>query len=519
MKDLTKNSQEKKERRQKSVDIKSLVYGKIPPQAKDLEEKVLGAIMMVPEAIDRVLEFITDESFYVSAHQDIFRCMVSLHQKGQPTDISMVVEELRRVEKLEMVGGPYYVTQLTNKVVSAASIESHAKIIAQKFLGREMIRVGMEMVNEAYEDSTDVFQMLDEAEQQLMSLGQKHVNGEVKGIDSVLVKAHQRIEEWRKQDTHITGIPSGFEKIDRATRGWQDTDFVVLAARPSVGKTSFALKLARNAAMNPVKSVPVALWSLEMEDVQLVLRMLAAETGMMLHRIQTGRLEDADMTRLFRDGIQTLAGTKIFIDDEPGLTIMKLRAKARRLKKKHGIGLILIDYLQLMSGDDNKGNREQEISKISRGLKLLAKELKIPVIALSQLSRDVEKRTGTKRQPQLSDLRESGSIEQDADMVVFLWPPDDDEIQQDASLKNRRYARIAKARNGMLLTINFELNKDTQEWEETEQDLFSKPAPTATQSPASNLRPLAEVLKEAPKPFGAKGKNYHDNEKDEELPF
>lgn len=512
--DLTKLNQDRKDRRKKSVDIQTMVYGKVPPQAKDLEEKVLGAIMMVPDAIDRVLEFITDESFYVSAHQDIFRCMVSLHQKGQPTDIGMVVEELRRVEKLEMVGGPYYVTQLTTKVVSAASIENYAKIIAQKFLGRELIRVGMGMINEAYEDSTDVFQMLDEAEQQLMSLGQKHVNGEVKGIDSVLVRAHQRIEEWRTQDTHITGVPSGFEKMDRATRGWQDTDFIVLAARPSVGKTSFALKLARNAAMNPVKPVPVALWSLEMEDVQLVLRMLAAETGMMLHRIQTGRLEDEDMTRLFRDGIQTLAGTKIFIDDEPGLTIMKLRAKARRLKKKHGIGLILIDYLQLMNGDDNKGNREQEISKISRGLKLLAKELKIPVIALSQLSRDVEKRTGLKKQPQLSDLRESGSIEQDADVVVFLWGPDDEEIQQDASLKNRRYTRIAKARNGMLLTINFELNKDTQEWEETDadQNLFSKQAPTP--APGSNLRPLKDVLNEAPRMPYADGKG-----NEEDLPF
>lgn len=505
--DLTNLNKDRKDRRKKAIDVPSLVYGKIPPQAKDLEEKVLGAIMLVPDAIDRVLEFITDESFYVSAHQDIFRSMVSLHQKGQPTDIGMVVEELRRQEKLALVGGPYYVTQLTNKVVSAANIENHARIIAQKFLGREMIRVGMEIVNEAYEDSTDVFQMLDEAEEQLMSLARRHVQGEVKGIDSVLVKAVQKIEEWRKQDTHITGVPSGYQKLDRATRGWQPTDLIILAARPSIGKTSLALRLARNAA----STVPVAIWSLEMEDVQLVLRMLAAETGLMLHRIQTGRLEDEDMTRLYRDGIQTLAGKKIFIDDEPGLTLLKFRAKARRLKKKQNIGLILVDYLQLMSGDDNKGNREQEIARISRGLKLLAKELKIPIIALSQLGRDVEKRTGAKRQPQLSDLRESGSIEQDADVVMFLWGPDDDEILQDASLRNRRYARIAKQRNGMLLTIDFELNKDTQEWEEADQDSFSKPAPTI--SPAQNLRPLKEVLKEGPR------MPYADNTKDEDLPF
>jgi len=483
------------------------IYGKVPPQAKDLEEKILGAIMLEADALDRVLEYVTDESFYVTAHQEIFRCMVSLHRKGQPADLGMVVEELRRQEKLEDVGGPYYVVQLTNKVVSSASIEHHAKVVAEKFLAREMIRVSLDIVREAYENSTDVFQMLDQAEEELMSIGQRHIHGEVKGIDAVLVKAVQKIEEWRQQDTHVTGVPSGYERLDRATRGWQDTDLIILAARPSVGKTSFALKLARNAALNQTNPVPVAIWSLEMEDVQLALRMLAAESGMMLHRIQTGRLEDTDMATLFRKGIQTLAGTKIFIDDEPGLNLLKLRAKARRLKKKYNIGLILVDYLQLMSGDEVKGNREQEISRISRGLKLLAKELKIPVIALSQLSRDVEKRTGAKRQPQLSDLRESGSIEQDADVVIFLWGPDEEEIEKDASLANRRYARIAKARNGMLLTLDFELNKDTQDWEEAEVEVAPKPAPT------SNLRPLSEVLKESPR------MPYKDNSEDKDLPF
>jgi replicative DNA helicase len=506
-----RQNNDRKDRQKQQVDLNTMVYGKVPPQAKDLEEKILGAIMIEPGAIDRVLEFITEESFYVPAHQDIFRCALTLHQKGQPTDLGMVVEELRSKEKLEMVGGPYYVTRLTNVVVSSASIENHAKIVAQKFLAREMIRVGMEMVRDAYEDSIDVFHQLDQAEEQLMTIGRKHIHGAVKGIDTVLVKAINKIEEWRKQDTHVTGVPSGFEQLDRATRGWQESDLIILAARPSVGKTSLALKLARNAALNQVKPVPVAIWSLEMEDVQLVLRMLAAESGMMLHRIQTGRLEDSDMTRLFKNGVQTLAGTKIFIDDEPGLTILKLRAKARRLKTKHNIGLLLVDYLQLMTGEDNRGNREQEISKISRGLKLLAKELKIPIIALSQLSRDVEKRVGAKRQPQLSDLRESGSIEQDADVVMFLWGPEDDEIANDASLRNRRYTRIAKARNGMLLSIDFELNKDTQEWKEIEKDSFSNPAPLS--APAPNLRPLNDVLMESPR------MPYADNTKDEDLPF
>ncbi|MBO9201417.1 MULTISPECIES: replicative DNA helicase [Niastella] len=503
----TKNDRDKKNRRTAYVDTVNLVYGKLPPNAKDLEELVLGAIMIVPGSIDRVLEYVSEDSFYSQAHQEIFRCMRTLHQKCQPTDLGMVVEELRNQQKLEEVGGPYYVTTLTNKVTSSASIEFYAKIIAQKYLAREMIRVGTEIVQNAYENFNDAFQLLDLAEQQLMSIGSKHVHGDVKGMDTVMVNTINRIEEWRKQNSPVTGVPSGYEQLDRATRGWQPSDLIILAARPSVGKTSFALRLARNAALNGIKPVPVAIWSLEMEDVQLGLRMLAAESGMMLHRLQTGSLEDEDMARLYRTGIQTLAGTKIFVDDQPGLNLLKLRAKARRLKKRYDIGLILVDYLQLMTDDDNRGNREQEISRISRGLKLLAKELGIPVIALSQLSRDVEKRTGVKKQPQLSDLRESGSIEQDADVVIFLWGPDDDEIEKDASLRDRRYARIAKARNGMLLTINFELNKDTQEWEETDRDSFSKPVPSAS------ARPLKGGSKESPR------LPYSDNAKDEDLLF
>jgi replicative DNA helicase len=507
----TKNDRDKKNRHIGHVDVSNLVYGKLPPNAKDLEELVLGVIMLEPGSIDRVLEFISADSFYSLAHQEIFRCMRTLHQKSQPTDIGMVVEELRNQQKLDEVGGPYYVTTLTNKVTSSASIEFHAKIIAQKYMAREMIRVGSGIVQNAYDEFNDAFQLLDVAEEQLMRIGSRHVHGDVKGMDTVMVNTINRIEEWRKQDSPVTGVPSGYEQLDRATRGWQPSDLIILAARPSVGKTSFALRLARNAALNGVKPVPVAIWSLEMEDVQLGLRMLAAESRMMLHRLQTGSLEDEDMARLYRTGVQTLAGTKIFVDDQPGLNLLKLRAKARRLKKRYDIGLILVDYLQLMSDDDNRGNREQEISRISRGLKLLAKELGIPVIALSQLSRDVEKRAGAKKQPQLSDLRESGSIEQDADVVIFLWGPDEAEIERDASLRDRRYARIAKARNGMLLTINFELNKDTQEWEEMDGDSFSKPVPLA--APATPIRPLKGVLRESPR------LPYLDNTKDEELPF
>lgn len=467
-----------RKQRSRHIDIQNLVYGKMPPQSKDLEGLVLGAILLEPGTLERVTEFISDESFYVPANQTIFQAALSLQKKGQPTDTGMIVEELKTIGKLEEVGGPYYVTTLTKAVTSTANIEAHAKVIAQKFLMREMIRVGMEMINDAYEDSMDAFQLLDSSEEQLLNLGRRHVQGDVKGIDTVLVKAVKKIEEWRQLKTHVTGVASGFPKLDRATRGWQNTDLIILAARPSVGKTSLALQLGRNAALDPVNPVPVAIWSLEMEDVQLVLRMLASESGLMLHSIQTGRLSDTDMGQLFRRGIQTLANTKLFIDDEPGCTLLKLRAKARRLKKKHNIGLLIVDYLQLMSGESTKGNREQEISAISRGLKLLAKELKIPIIALSQLNREVEKRTGSKKVPQVGDLRESGAIEQDADVIMLVWGPDEDEIQQDAGLANRRYVRIGKARNGMLVTIDFEIDKDTQKWREYDEGFGNfKPLP------------------------------------------
>lgn len=448
----------------KSVDLSTMVYGRVPPQATDLEAAILGGLMLEGSAIDRVANILTADMFYANAHQLIYQAIVSLGNKNQPIDMRMVTQELMKMEKLEMAGGAYNVAKMTEKVTGATNIESYAMIVCQMFLKREIIRVGAEMITEGYSDATDAFEFLDRAEEQVLSIGKKHIHGDVKGIDTVLVKTVARIEEWRRSETHVTGIPTGFPQLDRATRGWQNTDLIIMAARPSVGKSAFALQLIRNAVFNKIKSVPVGVWSLEMEDVQMVLRMLSSESGVMLHKIQTGRISDEEMEQIYKKGIQKLAQSKIYIDDEPGLNIYRLRAKARRLVKKYGVGLIIVDYLQLMSGDDK--NREREIASISRGLKLLAKELRIPIIALSQLSRELEKRSGTKRVPQLSDLRESGAIEQDADMVIFLWGPEEEEIMQDAALLNRRYARIAKQRNGMLLTVDFEFDKDIQEWSE-----------------------------------------------------
>ncbi|MFI5132881.1 MAG: replicative DNA helicase [Chitinophagales bacterium] len=438
-----------------------MVYGKVPPQAKELEEAVLGAIMLEKNAFDTIVEILKPECFYVEAHQRIFKAMQGLAQKSQPIDILTVVEELRSKEELEMVGGPYYVTKLTNTVVSSANIEAHSRIILQKFIQRELIRISGEIIGDAYEDSTDVFDLLDDAESKLFEITNNHLRKNFDTIDSVLVKTIQRIEDLRHSNQDVTGVPSGFSSLDRVTYGWQNTDLIILAARPAVGKTAFALNLARNAALHANKPTPVALFSLEMSAGQLVQRILAAESEIWLEKIARGKLEEHEMKQLYARGIQRLAQAPIYIDDTPALNIFELRAKSRRLKNKHNIGLIIIDYLQLMSGtgENRQSNREQEISNISRNLKALSKELNVPIIAISQLSREVEKRSAGKdgtKMPQLSDLRESGAIEQDADLVMFLYRPEYYDITSNEmgdSNRGETIIRIAKHRNGMLDTI------------------------------------------------------------------
>jgi replicative DNA helicase len=455
--DLTNLNRDKKNRRKTAPDLSTMIYGKVPPQAKDLEEAVLGAIMLEKGAFDAVIEILKPECFYVDAHQRIFRAMQGLANKSQPIDILTVVEELRFREELEMIGGPYYVTKLTNSVVSSANIEAHSRIVLQKFIQRELIRISGEIISDAYEDSTDVFDLLDQAESKIYEVTSTHLRNNYETIDSVLVKTIQRIEDLRHKNEDITGVPTGFPSLDRVTYGWQSTDLIILAARPAVGKTAFALNLARNAALHPTKPTPVAVFSLEMSAAQLVQRILSAESEIWLEKISRGKMEEHEMKQLYARGIQRLAQAPIFIDDTAALNIFELRAKCRRLKNANNIGLIIIDYLQLMSGvGDRNSNREQEISNISRSLKGLAKELQVPIIALSQLSREVEKRKDGNKMPQLSDLRESGAIEQDADMVCFLYRPEYYDITQDEMGDNNRgetHVRIAKHRNGSLETI------------------------------------------------------------------
>jgi replicative DNA helicase len=485
--DLTNLNRDKKRARKAPLDLSTMIYGKVPPQAKELEEAVLGAIMLEKTAFDLVIEILKPECFYVDANQRIFRAMQGLANKSQPIDMLTVVEELRTREELDMIGGPYYVTKLTNVVVSSANIEAHSRIILQKFIQRELIRISGEIISDAYEDSTDVFDLLDAAESKMYEVTSNHLKNNYQSIDSVLVQTIQRIEDMRHKNEDITGVPSGFPTLDKVTYGWQNTDLIILAARPAVGKTAFALNLARNAALHPTKGTAVALFSLEMSAGQLVQRILSAESEIWLEKISRGKMEEHEMKQLYARGIQRLAQAPIYIDDTAALNIFELRAKCRRLKNTGNIGLIIIDYLQLMSGTgERNSNREQEISTISRSLKGLAKELKVPIIALSQLSREVEKRKDGNKMPQLSDLRESGAIEQDADMVMFIYRPEYYDITENEMGENNRgetHIRIAKHRNGSLETIKLRAMLHIQKFVEMEGGDFGPGLP-------SNFKPV-----------------------------
>ncbi|HEV7622076.1 MAG TPA: replicative DNA helicase, partial [Flavisolibacter sp.] len=362
--DLTNLNRDKKTRRKSAPDLSTMIYGKVPPQAKELEEAVLGAIMLEKGAFDAVIEILKPECFYVDSHQRIFRAMQGLANKSQPIDILTVVEELKSREELDLIGGPYFITKLTNTVVSSANIAAHSRIILQKFIQRELIRISGEIISDAYEDSTDVFDLLDQAESKIYEVTSTHLRNNYETIDSVLVKTIQRIEDLRHKNEDITGVPSGYQSLDRITYGWQSTDLIILAARPSVGKTAFALNLARNAALHPTKPTPVAFFSLEMSAGQLVQRILSAESEIWLEKISRGKMEEHEMKQLYARGIQRLSQAPLFIDDTAALNIFELRAKCRRLKNANNIGLIIIDYLQLMSGtsENRNSNREQEIS-------------------------------------------------------------------------------------------------------------------------------------------------------------
>ena len=455
--------------------IVNLSDGKIPPQALDLEEAVLGAMLIDEKGVNEVIDILSPEVFYKKSHQLIFESIQRLFRESEPIDLLTVSADLKKNKNFEVIGGDFYLIGLSQKVSSSAHIEYHSRIIQQKFIQRKLITISNEIISKSYNESTDVIDLLDEAESKLYDIAQNNIKGSSETAQNLVIQAKNRIEEISKQEG-LSGISTGFEKLDRLTSGWQPSDLIIVAARPGMGKTALALSMARNVSVQ--KKIPVAFFSLEMSSVQLITRLISSETGLSSDKLRTGKLADHEWQQL-NIKVSDLESAPLYIDDSAALTIFELRAKARRLASSHGIKLIIIDYLQLMNlGSSNKaGNREQEISTISRNLKALAKELNIPVIALSQLSRAVETRGGTKR-PILSDLRESGAIEQDADIVSFLYRPEyygitewDDDMKTPSEGQGEFI--VAKHRNGALDSIKLKFVANLGKFEDI--DSFDSP--------------------------------------------
>ncbi len=496
-----------RDKNKKGNDLSNYVFGKVQPQALPLEEAVLGALMLDKDALPIVLDILRPESFYSDGHQMVYRAMLRLFEKTQPVDLLTVTEELKKGGDLEKVGGPYYLVELTNRVASAANIEYHARIIAQKHIQRELIRVSTKVIRDAFEDTTDVFQLLDDAEQGLFSITQQNLSRGYESMGTLASRALKQLEEMSQKEEGLTGVPTGFTDLDRLTSGWQPSDLIIVAARPGMGKTSFTLALARNAAMDFNKGV--AFFSLEMSNLQLVQRLISLEAEISGSKLRNGQLEDYEWQQL-HSAIEKMSEVPIYIDDTPGINVFELRAKCRRLKMQHDIQLVIIDYLQLMTGggDQKKGgNREQEISSISRALKGLAKELSVPVIALSQLSRAVETRGGSKR-PQLSDLRESGAIEQDADIVSFIYRPEYYQILEDEegnSLKGVGEIIVAKHRNGALKTVKLKFTDQYAKFSDLDDPNFDELGggtdPANLASPQSNIITRSSRINDDDIPF------------------
>ena len=423
--------------------------GKLPPQAKELEEAVLGALMLEKDAYSIVSDILKPECFYEHTHQLIYSAIVDLALQQKPVDMLTVTEQLRRRGELDEVGGEFVITELTGRVASAANIEFHARIIAQKYLARELIRFSSEIQTKAFDETNDVDDLMQEAEGKLFEISQRNVKKDVTQIDPVIEEAIKLLEIASNRKDGLSGLQTGFHDLDKMTSGWQNSDLVIIAARPAMGKTAFVLSMAKNMALN--YNTPVALFSLEMSNVQLVNRLIVNTCEIPGEKIKSGQLAPYEWEQLMTK-IKDLYSAPIYIDDTPSLSVFELRTKARRLVREHGIKIIIIDYLQLMNASGMSfGSREQEISTISRSLKGLAKELSIPIIALSQLNRSVENRQDKDKRPQLSDLRESGAIEQDADMVCFIHRPEYYKIVEDESghsLLGLAEIIIAKHRNG-----------------------------------------------------------------------
>lgn len=438
-----------------------MIEERVPPQNIEAEQAVLGAMLIDKEAIAKATEVLSADDFYREAHRVIFSAMLELYNKNEAVDMVTVTEILKRDNKLEDIGGIAYITSLANVVLTAANVKYHAEIVAEKSVLRQLVRVSTEIAAMGYEANDDVGTLLDTAESRILEISNRKKKADFTPINDILMDSVQSIESLLQNKGGLTGLPAGFADLDKLTSGLHPSDFIILAARPSMGKTALALNIVQNVALRAHKAIggeprSVAFFSLEMSKEQLVNRMLCAEAGIDSQRLRVGEMHDEDWTHLW-DACDTMSRAKIYIDDTAGITAMEMRSRARRLKAEHGLDLIVVDYLQLMQGSgkrNNSGDRQQEVSEISRSLKALARELDVPVLALSQLSRSVESRQV--KRPMLSDLRESGSLEQDADIVAFLYR--EDYYNPDTENKHTELI-IAKHRNGPVDTVNLFFQK------------------------------------------------------------
>ena len=456
------------------------LMGNKPPQALDVEEAVLGAMLVEPSTIDESMEELSASCFYDPQHRMIFEAMSELVNEHVSIDLVTVSEKLRSKGNLEAVGGPVVLAGLSQNIAAAAHIEYYIKILKQKTIQRDLITASYEILKQSFDESTNVDDLIDNAQTKVFAAIQNNVKRDVQDIGSIINAVLDNLQELQNT-TGLSGVPSGYQSIDRITQGWQKSDLIILAARPSVGKTAFALNIARNAAVE--SNMPVAVFSLEMSADQLGKRLITTESGLSGEKIKGGvKLEQYEWVQL-EDTLKRLAKAPLYIDDTPGIPIMEFRTKAKRLVKQKGVRLIVVDYLQLMQGPvELRGLREQEVAAISRTLKATAKELNIPIIALSQLSRNAVQRTGGTGKPQLSDLRESGSIEQDADMVIFIHRPDFVGMSENPEDREKAYIVIAKHRNGEVCDIEMKYKASQVKFVEPDQslDVYAQQGPVAS---------------------------------------
>ena len=505
---------EEKKFRSKKTNTPTEEIGRIQPQARELEEAILGALMLEKDAYSMISEILTPKSFYDKTHELIFTAIRNLAMKQEPIDMLTVVEQLRRSGELEAVGGVSYIAQLSQKVVSSAHLEYHARIVAQKSLARELISFSSDIAGKAFDETNDVDDLMQEAEGQLFEISQRNLKKDVTPINPIIREAIDLMTEASKRPEGLSGLQTGFKKLDEITSGWQNSDLIIIAARPAMGKTAFVLSMAKNMAVN--LEIPVAVFSLEMSNVQLVNRLIVNVTEITGEKIKSGQLRKDEWFQLDQR-LKPLYDAPIFIDDTPSLSVFELRTKARRLVKEHKVKCLIIDYLQLMNASGMSfGSREQEVSIISRSLKGLAKELNIPIIALSQLNRSVETRSvkdnaPDAKRPQLSDLRESGAIEQDADIVCFIHRPEYYKIDKDAmgnDLTGKAEIIIAKHRNGSTGDVLLSFKKEYVRFQNLDDDQI-------IEEYQSRLNSQADLIPAEKYP----SQNHLTKQSDSEVPF